>query len=212
MNPRIDNELIKPYRNKIRNNFTQAYIKKARKKPQIIGEWINKNIQINSNANYYDTPITPSGVIELGIADSRSANIFSVALYRSLGIPARLQPGTKIPQYYLSGKWLPAFPKRNKNDTGAVQLTSMSKKKSPAYYKNFTLAKLDNGFYKTLEYEYGKKLSSFDKDLKLESGHYLLITGNRLQNDKILTRLRFFNLGKMDKIDIPVHIRENKKL
>lgn len=214
LNPRIDTELIKPYRNKIRNNFTPDFINMLIKQPLLIGKWIKENIRVKSEENYYETPITPAGVLELKVTDIRSKYIFAVAICRSIGIPARLQPGTKIPEYYSRNQWNPVFPHEKKENTGSgtVRLMKTDPVKNPEYYKNFTLAKLTDGFYKTLEYEYGKKPDSFDKKLKLKTGHYLLVTGNRQKNGKILTRLRFFNLKNGDKIDIPITIRKNKKI
>ena len=105
LSPRVDNEWLRPCRTFFNSKFDQEFIAGARKNPGLIANWIRSNIKLNTTGNYSRAPITPAGVWELRVADSHSADICYVAMCRSFGIPARLDPATKIPQYLANGSW-----------------------------------------------------------------------------------------------------------
>jgi transglutaminase-like putative cysteine protease len=67
-------------------------------------EWVNW-IKTADEFNPQYIPISPIGVMKLGMADSRSKNIFFVAVCRSLHIPARLEEITGKLQYYHNNRW-----------------------------------------------------------------------------------------------------------
>jgi len=52
--------------------------------------WMNKNITLLPDDNYYLAPISPKGVYELKLTDNHSRNIFFVAACRALNFPAYL--------------------------------------------------------------------------------------------------------------------------
>jgi hypothetical protein len=187
---------------------------KAEADPSIIRDFLDRKIRIDNDLNYAKTPITPKGVIELGISDSRSRAICFVAIARSLGIPSRLEPGSNIPQFYLRSDWHDVYfagqPKAS-DKRGFLKLASSDKNPVPEYYKNFTLARFENGRYNTLEYEENKSINDF-QELGLIPGHYMLVTGNRLDDNRILASLEFFNIvgGEHKKIDVKIR-HENKQ-
>jgi hypothetical protein len=139
-----------------------------------------------------------------------------VALYRSQGIAARLEPGTLAPQYYEKGQWhkmqgdvktlLPTD-----KDYGYLSLQNPDNAEKLLYYKHFTIAQLRNGQYYTLEYDWDKNLNSF-KTLKLPVGNYRLTTGNRIPGCSVLVHFKFFNLTANDTTEVAVQLRkqENK--
>ena len=76
------------------------------KNPEKISKWIENDIVIRDDENYYNVPLTPAGVLRLGVSDTHSRKILFVAICRTLGIPSRLEPGTNRPQYFQSGEWV----------------------------------------------------------------------------------------------------------
>ena len=74
---------------------------------------------------------------------------------------------------------------------GYIKLRSEETKPVPEYYIHFTLARFENGRYNTLEYDYNKKITSFREEIPLPPGHYMLVTGNRLSDSKILVKYNF---------------------
>ncbi|OWR28341.1 transglutaminase [Saccharibacillus sp. O23] len=62
-----------------------------------------------------------------------------------------------------------------------------------AYRENFTLARLENGFYATLEYPFREK-DVYDRPFELQAGDYRMTTGIRLQDGRVLGRLLYFKI------------------
>ncbi len=60
-----------------------------------------------------------------------------------------------------------------------------------SYRENFTLARLERGFYTTLNYPF-RRQDVYDVPFELEAGDYRMTTGIRLQNGRVLGRLFHF--------------------
>lgn len=215
LNPRIEDEMLSGWRSYILNKLPLELQQKAAADPSIISNFLDQKIRIDNDLNYAKTPITPRGVIELGISDSRSRAICFVAIARSLGVPSRLEPGSNIPQYYFRSEWHDVYfsgQTKSSDKRGFLKLSSSDKNPVPEYYKNFTLARFENGRYNTLEYDENKSINDF-QELALVPGHYMLVTGNRLDDNRILASLDFFDLagGEHKKIDIKIR-HENRQL
>jgi transglutaminase-like putative cysteine protease len=214
LNPRIEDEMLSAWRSYVLKVFPPEIRQKATEDPSVITGFLDQKIKIDNELNYAKTPISPRGVIELGISDSRSRAICFVAIARSLGIPSRLEPGSNIPQFYLKPVWHDVYftgQFKASEKRGFLKLASSDKNPIPGYYKNFTLARFENGRYNTLEYEENKSVYDF-QELDLISGHYMLVTGNRLDDNKILASLDFFDItgGEHKKIDVNIR-HENRQ-
>lgn len=213
LNPRIDNEMLISWRSYFLGNLPSDLKNTAASDPNLVREYLDKNILIRDEENYYGTPITPVGVHELMVSDKPSRAICFVALCRSLGIPARLEPGRNVPQYRTEEKWHDVYFSDQKEYTGPkgfIRLVTAQKDPEPQYYTNFTLARFENGRYNTLEYEYSRKVSEFE-ELELPSGSYMLVTGNRPDDKIILANLSFFELSAGEHKSIAVNLRKAEK-
>jgi len=212
LNPRIANELLVPWRHYFKTKLPSGILSGASSDPSLIVQYLNKNIKIADDENYYNTPITPVGVHELKVSDSGSRAICFVAICRSLGIPSRLEPGRNVPQYYFGNKWNDVYfsgQKQPDPHKGYIKLQSSDTKPVPEYYLHFTLARFEGGRYNTLEYDYNKKISEFKDELPLPPGRYMLVTGNRINDGKILSEISFFNLAENEHKTIDVKIRKD---
>jgi hypothetical protein len=130
---------------------------------------------------------------------------------RSLGIPARLEEGRLIPQYFKDDKWHDVYftgqiPPSEKK--GFVRIKTSENKPVPEYYKHFTLARFDNGRYITLEYDFNRKASEFSEEIALPPGKYMLVTGNRISDDRILSDLTFFELQESEHRELVISLRK----
>jgi hypothetical protein len=212
LNPRIANEMLVSWRHYFLTNLPSRLIFNAPHNPLLIAKYLNDNIRIEENENYYKTPLTPVGVSELKISDSGSRAICFVAICRSLGIPSRLEPGRNVPQFLFNNKWIDVYfagqnqPDRNK---GYLKLHSTDKDPVPEYYTHFTIARFEDGRYNTLEYEYNKKITDFNEELPLPQGHYMLVTGNRMSDSRILSNISFFDLAGNEHKTLDVKIRKD---
>lgn len=213
MNPRIDNELLKPFHSYLKKSFKESFVEDMRENPEELVNWVKTNIAIDQKANYGRAPLTPVGVFEMKVADPHSRDIFFVAVCRSFGIPARLEPATKIPQFNHAGIWkdvyfeeTPAEPERNAtlflvNDPGnSVE---------PEYYIHFSVGHYKEGFFRTLDYENSELVDSFPVTLKFVPGSYLLVTGNRLSGGSVLARIVLIKLERDKTTNLPVTLRND---
>jgi transglutaminase-like putative cysteine protease len=217
LNPRVRNELLTAYKSYFKKVLNSKLIKTVQSNPEELVNYIKENIKCNNNAQYYSLPILPKGVHTLKIADEVSVNIYFVSICRSLGIPARLEPGTEHPQYLKYNNWktvnIFGSDESNASNKGKLRLVYSDKKYkdfSPKYYIHFTIAKFDNGVYKTLEYDWEKPLKDFPDYFELVPGHYRLVTGNRMEDGSVLSNITFFNISEGEKTIIPLKLRKAK--
>jgi transglutaminase-like putative cysteine protease len=212
LNPRIANENLVPWRSYFRNNIPEPLAKNAESDPSLIIDYLNENIRIANEENYYKTPLTPIGVLSLKAADEASRAICFVAICRSLGIPSRLEPGRNIPQYFSENTWIDVYfsdQVRPAGNMGYVKLITNDSAPVPEYYIHFTLARFENGRYHTLDYDFNKRITDFREELALPMGSYMLVTGNRLPDSRILSELTFFSLSENEHKTVDVKIRKD---
>lgn len=225
MNPRVANEFLTPYKSFFAANIEPSLAKQAVENPQALVDWVKNNVSINDALNAQRIPIMPMGVWKSRIADKGSRNIFFVAVARSLGIPARIEPVARKIQYFKDNAWVDV------DFEAAVQTTAKQGKviasyqpikalQDPKYYSHFTIAKvLPNGTLQTLNFERGGNVDMglgdtwsglLKKPLSMDEGNYMLVTGTRMANGSVLAEIEFFNV-EADKITpIQLEMRESK--
>jgi hypothetical protein len=210
--PRVDNEWLKPWRKFFQDSFEPGFIDKARKDPMVVAAWIRTNVILDKTHNYSRAPITPVGVFELRVADEHSAGICFVAICRSFGIPARLDPATKVPQFLFSGKWndVRLFePKQPESNKGLLTLTNLpGNQTKPEYSTHFTVESYQDGFFRTLDFEGSPLVQEFPCSIEVPAGKCLMITGTRLTNGTVLARLKCFGVKIGEKTSQSVELRK----
>jgi len=197
--PRIGRELLTPWRSFISRYFAAAQVAEFRKSPVEVARWISENIIIDSVSNYYNVPLSPEGSLQLKRTDVYSRNLLFVAICRTFGIPARLEPATRSPQFYNSD-WHRVFTGHQLSAPsvkGSIVLENNAADPAfvPQYYIHYTLARFEKGKFVTLDYETDASLHHFPCELTVDTGYYRLITGNRLTDGEVLCNISYFNLG-----------------
>ena len=210
--PRIGLEPLSPWRSFLNASFGSEMAVASRKDISTLTDWVHKNIQIDKVANTHSrTPLSPIGVYNLRVADPASRDIFFVAACRTFGIPARLNPATRIPEYFKDDQWLRAGFEADlvsQPSTGSLRLIDKNNPVTPQYGLHYTIAILRDGFYQTLQFREGKILTRENEPILLETGHYSLVTGNRLQDGTVLSQMTFFNIEKGKMTTVPVELRQ----
>lgn len=200
LNPRIKNEWLIAYRSYLQKAFEGKFTGSREEQVNQIKEWIANEIQITENENYYNLPITPKGVFELKISNAESRDVFFVALCRSMGIPARLEPAEKTPQYFDGTNWMNVYFESRKISQPVTGLLVLNQKTNtdfdPAYYLHFSIAKLNQGVFETLDLGETSKFSDLPSPLNLETGTYRLITGRRGADGTVYAHLNQFEIEK----------------
>jgi hypothetical protein len=203
LNPKITNEKIAAWRKYLFESMPAGFRQDAINDPSILIKYVNNNIVITpaDSDNYYHH--SPKGVDELKVSNSFYRDIYFVALCRSLGIPSRIG---NVPQFYFKKEWHDVwFAERNQPlpGKGVVRFSSVEKNPVPEYGTHFTIAHFENGRYKT-----SFKGADFKDELALASGHYMLVTGNRINDSKILSTLSFFELKENEHKTIDIKLRK----
>lgn len=196
LNPRVDNEWVKPYKQYFRERCDTSLRHRALEDPRNLAGWIRSNVRTDPAANWGRAPLTPTGSYELRVADAHSRDILFVALCRSFGIPARLEPATRMPQFYRDAKWNDVtFVTEQEKEPGKsfVALNNDPQNdRVPEYFIHYTLERFSGGFFRSLDYETDPRLKKFPCTVEVPSGYYLFVTGNRVSGGIVLASLSSF--------------------
>jgi len=216
LNPRVANEMLVSCRKFLVKQFGPDFIRETQQHPETMIEWIRKEIKLNPTENYYNTPLTPVGVFNMRIADSDSRKIFAVACYRTFNIPARLKPGTLEVEYWSDGKWNTAnfgdSAVSSRPEATLILKNDPENPVKPQYETHFTLARFEQGKYKTLAYGYDNFGDPLTEPITLDEGFYLLVTGNRVPGGKVLSNLTFFELKAGERKEMMVTLRKSGQI
>ncbi len=212
ISPRIDNEGLRPWRAFLSKEFSSLKITTDETGVQKLISWMKGNIQMDAVSNLHSrAPLSPRGMVQLKTGDARSGNILFVAVCRSLGIAARVNPVTKEANYYLNNQWNTVKWEQSQTAAapqGYLHLLSGNTRLDPKYTRHFTISRLQEGTLKLYEFTEDMKLSEFPDRIALEAGTYLLTTGNRMTDGGVLSSLTFFEVTKDQLTDLLVTIRE----
>ncbi|MDX9728054.1 MAG: transglutaminase domain-containing protein [Bacteroidales bacterium] len=211
LSPRISNELLSPFRTAIRD-LPSDLRESFRTNPSSAAVWIDTAIVISKTENHYATPLIPAGVLRLRMADSHSRDIFFVALCRTIGIPSRLAPGTGRPQYHIKGEWHDVWfesepgPSETPGYITFISEYPGSGSTEPQNQVNFTLARIENGRIRTLDWEYGLKINDMPARIPLDPGTLMLTTGIRDETGNVMTSVSFLDLKPGEELPVMVTI------
>jgi hypothetical protein len=95
-----------------------------------------------------------------------------------------------------------------KPEIGLLKLTDKGNPVTPQYYLHYTIGFLKDGFYHSLEFPEGEKLTNQKKPIELEAGHYDLVTGTRLEDGSVLSQMTFFTIDKGKLTTLPIELRK----
>ncbi len=206
-NPRIELEALYPYFAEIGEGLSFS-------SPAEVWDWVRSHIRIDDAANPQGLRIPPVFVWRGRVADTRSRDIFFVALCRKFGFPARIDEVTGKAQYLADGRW---------NDVvlaaeapqGVLWLgLPMDGDENPLYYTHFTLSKIvrENGEMSCKLLSINEEgpldfVSLFADPYRLDEGYYLLVTGRRMADGSVLSRASFFEIEAGERTVVPLELR-----
>ena len=218
--PRIELEALTTYKEYFMRNLSVQQ-KKEWSDPQNFTRWVKDNIYVNEDLNVTSVPISPMGVWESRVADSRSRGIFFVAVLRSLGIASRVDPVTGKIQYLQDGDWQDAdFEKGTPmvKSQGTLYATYEPTKDNPnpRYYNHFTISKFEDGIFNLLSFDEGDidmgggtdYENMLKKGQKLDVGYYMMVSGSRQPDGSVLTHVEFFNIEENNDTHVQLQMRK----
>lgn len=220
--PRVLYEMIVPYRREFREAFAEREIAAFRADPAMLVQVLEQDYVSWEDLPNLKGKGNPAGTFRLKAGDEVSLDILFVAVCRSLGIPARLHPNEQKPQYLQNGEWIdaefsarPAAVQQShaSSATGRLLLRKDADAHPGApeasYYENFTVARLEQGMYKTLVFPYGMK-DVYDKPFDVEPGSYRITTGVRLKDGTARVRFAHAVVAAGEEVEAVLAYREGE--
>ncbi|MBP8041040.1 MAG: transglutaminase domain-containing protein [Bacteroidales bacterium] len=216
LNPRISGELLSAYKKYFQREFEKNTIAEMQTDPALVASYVKENIAVSATANYSRNPLKPMGTHQLKMADAASRDIYFVALCRSFGIPARINSATKCPEYIFNNQWNQVYFEKNdivSNPKADLTLTvdNSAIDFKPLYYTHFTIARFENGVYRSLDYEESPLFDVFPATLALDAGYYMVVTGIRNKDGSVNTNLHFFQLGLREQKSIELNFVQQEE-
>lgn len=210
--PRVRYEMITSYRKFLSEYFEEEKISEFRKDPIMIYDYINKNIIEHDELDYATISSSPKGLLNLKVGSKISKMILFVAICRTIGVPARISIIDLSLEFYKDNEWNVISQSKELEITRNCELTLHKQNESSIleYFKNYTIARLNNGIYNTLGFE-DIPFDNTHITYKLQNGNYRIMTANRMSNGDILANIQFVKLSSGDKKDITVSLREKRE-
>ncbi len=175
------------------------------------------SLTLNDSINGRGIYISPEGVWKARLTDKPSRKIFFVAVARSVGLPAWLDPMTNKAQYYFDGEvknvnFESGLSSQPAKGQVKATFTPTAINDNPKYYNHFTISKLENGRLQLMNFDYGTTTweSLLKKGAELPVGHYVLTTGTRLASGAVLTKLSTFKVEEAKQTTTKLVMRESK--
>ncbi len=127
-----------------------------------------------------------------------------MAIARTLGIPARLNPADGAIEYWDGMRFVAVLEESRKES----HLTVFAGEKGDwNYFQNWTIAVTDGRGYLTLDFS-DRKWEAGKLELDIMPGDYRILTGNRLPNGNILGKRYDFHIEKDEMKRVELELRE----
>ena len=178
--PRIGMEELTAFAPAVKAFFSEQEREAFSERPARIWEWEQAHLRYFPEEDYDTLKITPPAALRGLWADETGKRTLFVAVCRTLGIPARLNPVTGRAEYLSGDGWREAAGKVKAAGDGVSRLTLLtSPEDSWSYARTWTVGRLSGMGYETLHYE-GIHPENGRMDIFLQSGTYRLIATNRM--------------------------------
>lgn len=204
LNPRVEDELLRPYRKGILSFFTEEQKDAFRANPAEIWNYIQAHITAYPDNERETVMETPYECLVSGIGTGRSQKVLFVAIARTLGIPARLNPDNKVMEYWVNSQFVPVL---KQQEGGAVLTLKKETDDVWNYYQNWTMGRLVGNEYVSLNLT-GRSWEEDTLELALIPGTYRIITTNRLPNGNQFAWEKTFVIKEGEKLEETLRLRE----
>ena len=185
--PRIGYETLSDWRTAVEQALTPAQKETFRTQPEVLWNWIQDNFREGSYRWHPVLWLQPDAALKLGAADEKGRRLLFVAVLRTLGVPARLDPVDGRAQYLAQEGFCTVEADAPQEPQAVLHLQVDP---SMAYGQSWGLSRWCGG-WQPLELE-----NQNTEALSLAKGLYRLHTVNRLPNGNQLIRLETFRLNE----------------
>lgn len=197
LNPRVDGEELADDHRALQQRFDADRIALFRSDPRTLWQEMLRGVRDAED----DEPCTgTAALLSRGYGDGPHRGIAFVTVCRCLGIPARLNPETRSPQYFDGARFVDVQA-RDDDRLVACTLTAPGRDDTPRYGVDWTIGRLQRT-------PYGMDFSTIDLGdvpwtdgaarIRLEPGTYRIITTTRLPNGSQLAASRTLRVANED--------------
>lgn len=197
LNPRVDGEELADDHRALQQRFDADRIALFRSDPRTLWQEMLRDVRDAED----DEPYTgTAALLSRGYGDGPHRGIAFVTVCRCLGIPARLNPETRSPQYFDGARFVDVQA-RESDRLVACTLTAPGRDDTPRYGVDWTIGRLQRT-------PYGMDFSTIDLGdvpwtdgaarIRLEPGTYRVITTTRLPNGSQLAASRTLRVANED--------------
>ncbi|MDD2957506.1 MAG: transglutaminase domain-containing protein [Lachnospiraceae bacterium] len=204
LNPRVEHEILMPCRSLIKTCFTQTQIEDFRCEPEKIWNWIDCQIKSYPQLERASVITTPLACLQSRTGSEHSKWILFVAVARTFGIPARLNPESGAMEYWKSGAFVPVLQSEEK--TAKIRL-KLDPSVTWKYFQNWSIARLVKGSYVSLQY-WNLCGPYHTLELQVCPGQYRLLTTNRLPNGNQLVLQKELQIAEGETKEEVLKLRE----
>ena len=198
LNPRVDGEELASDHRALQQRFGADRIALFRSDPRTLWQEMLRGVRDAED----DEPYTgTAALLSRGYGDGPHRGIAFVTVCRCLGIPARLNPETRSPQYFDGARFVDVQA-RESDRLVACTLTAPGRDDTPRYGVDWTISRLQRT-------PYGMDFSTIDLGdvpwtdgaarIRLEPGTYRVITTTRLPNGSQLAASQTLRVADEDR-------------
>ena len=183
--------MLYPYRREILASGIGARLHS----PEDAAAWVKDSIRVDNARNPQGLRIPPFAVWRSRMADTKSRDIFFVALCRSLGFPARINPVTAAVQFRsASSEWNDVDFESGAGETPKegrliLKYDGNGAVKTPEYFRHFTLSAVSSDGLSLCEFD---EFEPLRRQYSLPEGYYMLCSGMRMADGSVRAHVEMF--------------------
>lgn len=186
-NPRIWWEPLYCWRVEILQMLTTEQIKRWQQAPKEVMAYVDQQI---TECDQFESPtlvVRPDKCLKYGVGNRRSKAILAVAILRTIGIPARLNPVDSNVEYYCNGRYHSSSDKMPPRCQLRIEFSSGVQW---SYLENWSIAYYDqqSNYFKQLALDKMAPDQPRQLILMLLPGSYRITTANRLPNGNVMAK------------------------
>lgn len=207
LSPRISREKLTAWRAPLAASFSEEQKQTFANDPEALWNWICDNIRSNDEREYSTLIASPDRILRVGYGTYHSMKVLFVAVCRTLGVAARINPETHAVQFYHDGSFH-NVEKANKAKTLPFTLVSGDDTQW-VYFQNWSIGILRDGIYNTLDLS-GREWKDGKVELDLAPGAYRLLTAKRMPNGSLFTKEYRFTVAENGLNSLTIRLRDTK--
>ena len=175
---------------------------------RLIWNYINTNFSDAKEKDYKLLIISPVGALKLKLVNEVSRKVLFVAICRTLGIPARINPVDLSPEYYENNTFVSVMAMKEILVNKAFLQVKINNDSKWIYNQTWTIGRLEENCFKTLDFE-KEQFTNNQLLLTLEPGEYRIITANRVPTGDILAEEYLLLLVEGESKKVVLHQNED---